>query len=68
MEPKPLYHCECGFQCYTLDQEMYHRDGTCLSIRRMLGVIAARERLGHRDHAGIQINGFLLLATQQRTA
>lgn len=68
MEPKPRYHCECGFRCYTIDQEMYHRDGTCLAIRRMLGVIAARERLGHRDHAGIQVDGFLVLATPQRAA
>ena len=66
MEPKPRY-CECGFPCYTLDQEIYHRAGTCLAIRRMLGVIAARERCGQRDHVGIQVDGLLLL-TQRRAA
>ena len=57
---EPQYRCECGFPCYTVAQEAYHRDRACLAIRRMVGVIGARERCGRYDHAGLQVNGITL--------
>ncbi len=56
----PRYRCECGFPCYTVEQEAYHRDRACLAIRRMVGVIGARERCGRYDHAGLKVNGITL--------
>ena len=58
------YRCKCGFPCYSAGQEQYHRDGACLAIRRMVSVMAARERCGRRDHNGLEVGGMRL----QRTA
>lgn len=54
------FECSCGFRCYSTDQEWYHRAGICRTLRRILGVIAARERQGLRTHDGVQIGGFVL--------
>ncbi len=58
------YRCKCGFPCFSPGQEQYHRDGACLAIRLMVSVMAARERCGRRDHAGLEVAGMRL----QRTA
>ncbi len=54
------YRCKCGFPCYSEGQEQYHRDGVCLAIRRMVSVMAARERNGRRDHIGLDVGGMRL--------
>ncbi len=58
------YRCKCGFPCFSAGQEEYHRDGACLAIRLMVGVMAARERHGRHDHTGLEVAGMRL----QRTA
>ncbi len=58
------YRCKCGFPCFSAGQEEYHRDGACLAIRLMVGVMAARERHGRHDHGGLEVAGMRL----QRTA
>ncbi len=57
------YRCKCGFPCYSAGQEQYHRDGACLLIRRMVSVMAARERCGRRDHTGLEVGGMRLQGT-----
>ncbi len=57
------YRCKCGFPCYSAGQEQYHRDGACLAIRRMVSVMVARERCGHRDHTGLEVDGMRLQRT-----
>jgi hypothetical protein len=59
--PLLRYRCECGFPCYSQGQENYHRDGACIAIRRMLNVMAARIRLGHDDHIGLETSGVVVL-------
>ena len=54
------YRCKCGFPCYSASQEQYHRDGACLAIKRMVSVMAARERCGVRDHTGLEVDGMRL--------
>ena len=51
------YRCKCGFPCFSADQEEHHRDGACLAIRLMVGVLAARERHGRHDHTGLEVAG-----------
>ncbi len=54
------YRCNFGFPCFSAGQEQYHRDGACLAIRRILSVMAARERCGRRDHTGLEVDGMRL--------
>ena len=54
------YRCKCGFPCYSAGQVEYHRDGVCLAIRRMVSVMVARERCGHREHTGLEVAGMRL--------
>jgi len=55
-----LYRCSCGFPCYSEGQEAYHRSRACISVKRVLAVVAARERSGHQVHVGVEVNGLVL--------
>ena len=57
------YRCKCGFPCFSAGQEQYHRDGACLAIQLMVSVMAARERYGRLDHAGLEVAGMRLQRT-----
>jgi len=35
----------------------YHLDGSCLAMRRLTGVMIARERNGVNDHTGLVVDG-----------
>lgn len=58
--PDIRYQCQCGFPCYSEEQEIYHRQRLCLAIRRVLFVFVARERLGLRHHREILVGGIAL--------
>ncbi len=59
-EANLLHRCTCGFPCYSEGQKAYHKSGACLSVKRVLAVVAARERSGHQVHMGVEVDGLVL--------
>lgn len=56
----PIYICECGFKCYGKPQEEYHKSKICLQVKHLMSVMKARERLGHKNHDGLKVDGLVI--------
>jgi len=56
----PIYTCECGFPCYSESQKEYHESKACLRMKRLTSVMHARERIGHKNHEGLEVNGMVV--------
>ncbi len=58
---KILFRCKCGWSCYSPEQVKYHKGGSCKEMKRLVGVMQARERSGVQEHDGLNVGQFKIV-------